>query len=126
MKWSSVSIKRPILTLVSMILILILGTVSVFSLPLKLMPDINPPIGAVVSSYPAANPQEVLEKVTKPLERQLSTLPGLKSISSTSQEGSSLLIVEFGWHLTLDEVESDILSRINQVDLPDGMGVRRC
>ncbi|WP_102348813.1 efflux RND transporter permease subunit [Bacillus sp. Marseille-P3661] len=119
MKLSGVSIKRPILTLVSMILIIILGIVSVINIPLKLMPDINPPIGAVVSSYPGANPQEVLEKVTKPIENQLATLPGLKAMSSTSQEGSSLTLLEFSWSVTLDDVESDILSRINQVDLPD-------
>lgn len=121
MKLSDFSIRRPIFTLVTMILFLILGGVSLLNIPLQLIPDIRPPFAAVVASYPEANPTEVVENVTKPLENSLSTLPGLKSVSSTSQEGSSLTLLQFTMDTDLDNIQHDVLSRIEQTPLPDGV-----
>ena len=87
MKISDFSIKRPVFTIVTMFLIIILGAVSFFRIPVTLIPELNPPIAVVVTSYPGASPAEVSEKITKPLEASLSTAPGLKSMQSTSQEG---------------------------------------
>lgn len=78
MNISKFSIKRPVFTLVTMFIVLILGAVSLFKIPITLIPDLNPPIGVVVTSYPGASPTEVNEKVTKPLEQSLATLPGIK------------------------------------------------
>jgi len=119
MKISNFSIKRPVFTLVSMFLVIILGLVSLLNIPLKLIPEINPPIGVVVTSYPGASPTEVVEKVTKPIEESLSTLPGLTTLSSTSQEGSSLTMMQFSWTTSLDDIESDIQSRINSAAVSD-------
>ncbi|ADU29003.1 efflux RND transporter permease subunit [Evansella cellulosilytica] len=116
------SIKRPIFTIVTMILFLLLGAISLTNIPLKLMPDIDPPIGAVVTSYQNAGPEEVLDKVSKPLESNLSTVPGLNNISSISMEGASMTILEFSWATSIDDVENEIISRMNQVPLPDGAG----
>ena len=119
MKLSDFSIRRPVFTLVIMIIFLILGAVSLTRIPLKLIPSINPPIGAVVASYQGAGPQEVSEKVTKPLEEQLGTLQGLKDISSTSQEGSSLVILQFNNSTNIDDIQSDIQNAIDRTQLPD-------
>ncbi|HWO74925.1 MAG TPA: efflux RND transporter permease subunit [Bacillus sp. (in: firmicutes)] len=119
MNISKFSIKRPIFTLVTMLLILILGGVSVLRIPLKLIPDLNPPIAVVVANYPGAGPQEVLEQVTKPLEASLTTLPGIQSIQSTSQEGSNLILLEFSWSTSIDEIQNDVIMRMNQTSLPD-------
>ncbi|MDG5788961.1 efflux RND transporter permease subunit [Evansella sp. AB-P1] len=116
------SIKRPVFTIVTMILFLLLGTISLTNIPLKLMPDIDPPIGAVVTSYQNAGPEEVLEKVSKPMEGSLSTVPGLNNISSISMEGASMTILEFSWATSMDDIENDIISRMNQTQLPDGAG----
>lgn len=83
MNISKFSIKRPVFTIVSIIFVLILGAVSLFKIPVTLIPDLNPPIGVVVTSYPGASPIEVNEKVTKPLEAS-ATLPGIKRVQSTS------------------------------------------
>ncbi|RLQ97123.1 efflux RND transporter permease subunit [Falsibacillus albus] len=119
MKLSNFSIRRPVFTIVTMFLILILGTVSLLKIPLKLIPDINPPVGVVVASYPGASPAEVVEKVTKPLEQSLSTLPGIKKIRSTSQEGSNFILLEFSWSTSIDGIENDVLQRINQTPIPE-------
>src|SRR5690606_40711494 len=94
MKISDFSIKRPVFTLVIMFLIIILGAVSFSRIPITLIPELNPPIGVVVTNYPGASPTEVSEKVTKPLEANLSTLPGIESVQSTSQEGSNFILLE--------------------------------
>ena len=117
MKLSAFSIRRPIFTLVSMIFVLVLGAVSLLNIPLKLIPDIDPPVAVVVTSYDGASPLEVSEKVSKPLEASLSTLPGLKNISSTSQEGASLVLLEFSWSTKLSEVENDIMRAIESTIL---------
>ena len=119
MKLSDFSIKRPVFTLVIMFLIIILGAVSFTRIPITLIPELNPPIGVVVTNYPGASPTEVSEKVTKPLEANLSTLPGIESIQSNSQEGSNFILLEFDWSTDIDDVQSDIMQRIDQTPIPD-------
>ncbi|MFF2752285.1 efflux RND transporter permease subunit [Psychrobacillus sp. NPDC058041] len=120
MKISDFSIKRPVFTTVIMFLIIILGGVSFFKIPITLIPDLNPPIAVVVTSYPGANPIEVNEKITKPLENSLSTLPGIKSIKSTSQEGANFLLMEFEWSTNMDDIELDVMQRIDITPMPNG------
>lgn len=122
MKISDFSIKRPVFTLVTMALVIILGLVSLFKISVTLIPDLNPPIGVVVTSYPGASPLEVNEKVTKPLEQALSTLPGIKKIQSTSQESANLIILEFSWSTDMNKIQTDILQRLDLVTLPSDVG----
>ncbi|WP_213422344.1 efflux RND transporter permease subunit [Bhargavaea massiliensis] len=122
MKISGFSIRRPVFTIVTMLLVLILGIVSFIKIPLTLIPELNPPVAVVVTSYPGAGPEEVSEKVTKPLENNLSTLPGLDSIQSTSQEGVNLIFLQFDWSTEIDDVQMDVLQRIDQTPVPDDSG----
>ncbi|CAM3680472.1 efflux RND transporter permease subunit [Mesobacillus zeae] len=119
MKISDFSIKRPVFTLVTMFLVLILGAVSLLNIPLKLIPEISPPVGVVVTNYSGASPQEVVEKVTKPLEANLATLPGIKTMTSTSQEGSNLVLMEFSWTTDIEEIQDEVLQRLDSAQLPD-------
>ncbi|WP_203246050.1 efflux RND transporter permease subunit [Sporosarcina beigongshangi] len=120
MKISDFSIKRPVFTIVTMFLVIILGAVSFFRIPVTLIPELNPPIAVVVSSYPGASPAEVSEKLTKPLENSLSTAPGLKSMQSSSQEGSNFILLMFDWSTNIDDVQLDIMQRVDQVPVPEG------
>lgn len=61
-----------------------------------------------MTSYPGASSTEVNEKVTKPLEAALATLPGIKKLQSTSQEGSNLIVLEFNWTTNIEDVQLDI------------------
>ena len=119
MKISDFSIKRPVFTTVIMFLVIILGAVSFFKIPVTLIPELNPPIAVVVTNYPGASPVEVNEKITKPLEASLSTLPGIKSVNSTSQEGANFILLEFEWDTKMDEIELDVLQRIDMTPIPD-------
>ncbi|WP_080846874.1 efflux RND transporter permease subunit [Cytobacillus gottheilii] len=119
MQISQFSIKRPIFTIVTMILVLVLGGVSLLNIPLKLIPDINPPVGVVVTTYAGASPEEVADKVTKPLEESLSTLPGLKTMTTTSQESANMTLLEFSWTTDIDEIQSEVIQRLDQTEMPD-------
>ncbi|KOS69680.1 cation transporter [Lysinibacillus contaminans] len=118
MRISNFSIKRPVFTIVTMLLVIILGGVSLLKIPVTLIPELNPPIGVVVTSYPGASPTEVNEKVTKPLEATLATLPGIKKVQSTSQEGANLIVLEFNWSTNIEDVQLDILQRLDMTPLP--------
>ncbi|MBE1557060.1 efflux RND transporter permease subunit [Sporosarcina limicola] len=120
MKISNFSIKRPVFTIVMMFLVIILGTVSFFRIPVTLIPELNPPIAVVVTNYPGASPTEVSEKITKPLETSLSTTPGLKSIQSSSREGANFILLMFDWSTKIDDVQLDIMQRVDQVPVPEG------
>jgi len=119
MKISDFSIKRPVFTFVTMLLVILLGAVSLFKIPITLIPELNPPIGVVVTSYPGASPTEVNEKVTKPLESTLATLPGIEKITSTSQESTNMIFLEFDWSTNIKEIQSEVLQRLDLVSLPD-------
>ena len=93
---------------------------SFFRIPVTLIPELNPPIAVVVTSYPGASPAEVSEKITKPLEASLSTAPGLKSMQSTSQEGANFILLMFDWSTKIDDVQLDIMQRVDQVPVPEG------
>ncbi|MCR8851324.1 efflux RND transporter permease subunit [Lysinibacillus fusiformis] len=122
MNISNFSIKRPVFTIVTMLFVILLGGVSLLKIPITLIPELNPPIGVVVTSYPGASPTEVNERVTKPLEATLATLPGIKKLQSTSQEGSNLIVLEFNWSTNLEDVQLDILQRIDMTPLPNDAG----
>jgi hydrophobic/amphiphilic exporter-1 (mainly G- bacteria), HAE1 family len=125
MRVSAFSIRRPVFTLVTMFLVLILGAVSLMKIPMKLIPEISPPVGVVVTSYPGASPEEVVEKVTKPLEENLATLPGIKTISSTSQEGAAFIIMQFSWTTDIDEIQTEVFQRLDMTPLAEEAGKPR-
>lgn len=120
MNISRFAIKRPVFTIVTMLFVIILGVVSLLKIPITLIPELNPPIAVVVTSYPGASPQEVNEKLTKPLEDSLATLPGIKRLQSTSQESANFILMEFDWATTIDDVQQDVQQRLGVVPLPEG------
>lgn len=122
MKLSDFSIRRPNFTIVVMIILLLLGAVSLSRLPLQLMPNIEPPVAAVATTYQGAGPQEVMDDVTVPIESELSSLSGLTNISSQSQESSSVVILEFGYDTKIEDVENEIMRAVDSADLPDEAG----
>lgn len=125
MKISNFSIKRPVFTVVTMFLVIILGAVSFFKIPVTLIPELNPPVAVVVTNYPGASSTEVSEKLTKPLEASLSTAPGLKTMQSSSQEGANFILLMFDWSTDIDDVQLDIMQRIDQVAVPEGANAPR-
>jgi hydrophobic/amphiphilic exporter-1 (mainly G- bacteria), HAE1 family len=122
MKIPKFAVNRPVTTIMMMFLVLIFGLVSFTGLKMDLMPNINAPVVAVMTTYPGAGPEEVAEMVTKPLEDVVGTSQGLESLQSRSSSNSSLIIARFSWGTDLTEVREDLSTRLGLIPLPDGVG----
>ena len=114
-------VKRPVLGVVVFGLISIVALYLVSDLAIDMFPDIDMPVLMVRTTYEGAGPETVEKSVTKLLEAQLVNLNGLKSITSTSSEGSSMISLEFDFGSNLDAKTNDIRDRLDRVRrrLPD-------
>ena len=112
---------HPVLTVMVMLIAVLLGGLALTRLPIDLMPDITYPVLSVSTTYENASPEEIEELVTRPLEEALSSVPGVKELSSVSVEGSSRVRVSFAWGTDLDAAANDMRDRIDRVigRLPD-------
>ena len=95
MNLSHISIKRPVATIMLMLMVVVLGIFSFFSMPKDLMPKIDFPMAIVMCSYENAAPQEVESMVTKPLELALASVEGLDTMYSITVQGQSIVAVQF-------------------------------
>ncbi|PSN77369.1 hydrophobe/amphiphile efflux-1 family RND transporter, partial [filamentous cyanobacterium CCP4] len=114
-------IRRPIFASVCSLLIILIGVVSYTRLPVREYPDIEPPIVTVTTAYPGANPRVVETEVTEILEDEINGVDGIKTLRSTSSQGSSQITIEFELDRDLDVAAQDVRGRANRVlgELPD-------
>jgi hydrophobe/amphiphile efflux-1 (HAE1) family protein len=114
MTLSELSIKRPVLTMVFAIAIVIFGTVAFFSLGVREYPSVDPPIITVRTDYTGANAQIIESQITEPLEEQINRVDGIKTLSSISSTGRSTIRVEFELGMDLDNAANDVRDRVAQ------------
>ncbi|MEJ6949536.1 efflux RND transporter permease subunit [Natronospora cellulosivora (SeqCode)] len=124
MKLSEIAIKRPVTTIMMVLLILILGIISFTNVSLDLLPDITFPMVAVMTDYDGVGPEEIETMVTRPLEGAVSTVTNVNSVSSSSQAGRSRIMVSFNWGTDMDIASMNIRERVDMVKgfLPDDAG----
>ncbi|MDP8259142.1 MAG: efflux RND transporter permease subunit [Candidatus Aadella gelida] len=96
------STKRPVTTVMIFIGVMLFGVISLMKLPQELFPPITYPQLTVVTGYANAAPEEIETLLTKPVEEAVGTVSGIKSISSVSKEGISLVMAEFDWDQDMD------------------------
>ncbi len=106
-------ILRPVATSLLMAAILLAGIVAFLQLPVSALPEVDYPIIQVLTFYPGASPDVMASAVTAPLERQFGEVPGLNQMTSTSSDGSSLIILEFALSLDIDVAEQEVQAAIN-------------
>jgi len=119
-KISEVSIERPVLATVMSLAIVLFGVLSYTFLPVREYPDIETPVVSVSTFYRGANAQVVETEITDPLEEQLSTIEGVKLITSSSAEQSSNITIEFNLGRDVDKAANDVRDRVARArgDLP--------
>lgn len=110
---SALFIHRPVATTLSMIAILLAGTVGFLFLPVSALPQVDYPTIQVRTFYPGASPEVMTTAVTAPLERQLGQMAGLDKMSSTSSAGASVITLQFSLDLSLDVAEQEVQAAIN-------------
>ncbi|MCL2689244.1 MAG: efflux RND transporter permease subunit [Chitinispirillia bacterium] len=117
----SFPVRRPIMTTVIFLIVVIIGLFSLTRLPIDLMPEITMPTVTVVTTYDNAGPLEVEELVTRPIESALSALQGIEEITSTSTEGRSTVRVTFPWGTDQEAAINDMRDRLDRIlgRLPD-------
>ncbi len=113
------AINRPVATIMIMLMIILIGVVAYSELTVDLLPDINPPVAAVITRFPGASPKEVEDLITVPVEAVAGTAAGVKDISSISQEGLSLVILMFDWGKNMSDVRADIAQKLELLKLPE-------
>ncbi|MFO7611608.1 MAG: efflux RND transporter permease subunit [Clostridia bacterium] len=123
MNLSRFSVNRPITALMMTFVIILLGVVALTNLQMDLFPDINLPYAIVSTSYSGAGPEEVENIVTRTIETAMATVSNIKTISSTSGDGSSLVILEFNQDTDMDVVMLEMRERLDMISpyLPDGV-----
>ncbi|HOT26625.1 MAG TPA: efflux RND transporter permease subunit [Candidatus Ozemobacteraceae bacterium] len=117
------SVRRPIGTTMMTLMVAVFGFVSLYHLPIDLMPDMTYPTISLATTYPNASPVEVETLITRPIEQALSAVPGVDELSSESTEGRSRVRVSFNWGTDLDAAANDIRDRLDRIisRLPDGV-----
>ena len=115
------SVKKPFTILVAVILVIVLGFVSLSGMQTDLLPNMNLPYLLVVTTYPGASPERVESDVTQPLESSLSTINGVKNVTSQSNENFSMIVLEFEDDTDMDSAMVKASTAINQMgdSLPD-------
>lgn len=114
MSLPSISLRRPVLAIVMNLIIVIFGFVGFKFLGVRDYPAIDPPVINVVTNYTGANSDIIESQITEPLEKAINGISGIKSISSTSQEGSSNINVEFNLGTDLETAANDVRDKVSQ------------
>jgi multidrug efflux pump len=110
---SRLFIMRPVATALLMVAILVIGLASLPGLPISALPEADYPTIQVKTFYPGASPDVMSSAVTAPLERQFGQVAGLTQMTSTSSDGSSVIVLQFALALDIDVAEQEVQAAIN-------------
>jgi multidrug efflux pump len=112
---SDISIRRPVLAIVMSLILIAFGILSFQRLPLRELPDIDPPIVSVTTTDFGATAQVIDTLITQPIEDQLSGLEGVKTINSTNRPGLSSISIEFNLGRDIEAATNDVRDAISRV-----------
>ncbi|WP_103030356.1 efflux RND transporter permease subunit [Salinibacter altiplanensis] len=115
-----VSIRRPVATAMTFLAIIVVGSVSFYYLPVDLLPEIEYPRVTVYTNYPNVGPEEVETIITDPVSNAVSSVPNVERITSSSEEGSSRINLEFAQGTDLNAAANDVRAALDRIrdDLP--------
>jgi multidrug efflux pump len=124
--FSEIFIKRPVLSIVVNVLVVLFGVIGFHFLGVREFPAIDPPVITVRTNYPGANSDIIESQLTEPLEKSINGIAGIRSISSSSSQGSSSITVEFNLDVDMEAAANDVRDKVSQAirQLPkdiDGM-----
>lgn len=128
MSISTTSIKRPVLAIVMNLMIILFGVIGYNFLGVREYPSIDPTVVSVRTSYPGANSDIIESQITEPLEKSINSIDGIRNISSSSNQGTSNITIEFNLGKNIDEAANDVRDKVSQAarNLPkdiDGLPV---
>jgi HAE1 family hydrophobic/amphiphilic exporter-1 len=121
MKLSELSVNKPVTMIVIFLALVVLGVFSLSELAIDLIPDISFPVIAVFTGYEGVSPQEIEENITKVVENAAAAASSVKKITSNSQEGQSVVTVEYEWGTDMGEAAAELREKLDLIRdyLPD-------
>ena len=119
---SNTAISRPVFTVMVILALVVFGYVSFSRLGIDLMPDVEFPYVTITTVYPGADPETVETEVIERVEEQISTLAGIKTISSRAVENVGLVVIEYELDVNVDIATQDVRAKLDAIkgDLPKG------
>ena len=114
MSLPSLSLRRPVLAIVMSIVIVLFGVIGYKFLGVREYPSIDPPIITVRTNYTGANADVIESQITEPLEKAINGVEGIRTISSSSNQGSSTITVEFNLDANLEAAANDVRDKVSQ------------
>lgn len=111
---SEISIKRPVLSTVMMLILLLFGMIGYRFLGVREFPSVDQPIISVNVSYPGANAEVIMNQITEPLEQNINGIPGIRSLSSVSSQGSSRITIEFELSVEMETAANDVRDKVSR------------
>lgn len=111
---SELSIRRPVLSTVFVLIIFLLGIIGYFYLGVREYPNIDNPIITVNVSYPGANAEIIESQITEPLEQNINGIPGIRSLTSSSSQGASRITVEFELNVDMETAANDVRDKVSR------------
>lgn len=115
MSISETSVKRPVAMSMVVLMIVVLGLYALTMLPIDLYPNMTMPIIAVQTTYSGVSPSEIEEMVTKPIESAVSQVSGIDTISSTSSQGTSMVLAQFDYDADMDVCAMETREKIDLI-----------
>ena len=121
MMLSDMAVRRPVFAAVAAIVLCVIGAAAFFFLPVRELPDVDPPIVSVNTSYAGASAEVIESRITEPIEQQIAGIQGVERINSTSRDGRSSVSIEFALDRNIDDAANDVRDRVSRVvgRLPD-------
>lgn len=121
MMLSDMAVRRPVFAAVAAIVLCVIGAAAFFFLPVRELPDVDPPIVSVNTSYAGASAEVIESRITEPIEQQIAGIQGVERINSTSRDGRSSVSIEFALDRNIDDAANDVRDRVSRVvgNLPD-------
>lgn len=121
MSVSRKTMDHPVLILIVFVLLGLLGIFTFSKIAIALFPETENPVVMVMTTYSNAGPESIESTITKPIESAVVSVNGLKSLTSTSSEGSSMVMLEFDYGTDMDSTINDIRDKLDRVkrSLPD-------
>lgn len=113
------AVKRPVCMLVCTLALFLFGTSAIMGMPIESTPEMDMPMMIVSTRYSGASPDEVDQSVTQKIEDALSSVSGIESMTSTSSEGRSMVMMEFSYSDDMDDKYQDVTSALSMISLPD-------
>jgi len=114
MSLSSTSIRRPVLSIVMSIVIIVFGVIGYTYLGVREFPSVDPPVITVSTNYIGANADVIESQITEPLEESINGIAGIKSLTSVSRDGRSTITVEFDIEVDLEAAANDVRDRVSR------------